>query len=455
MEKESHCMYGPSFLVFERSTCRFLEFFCGNKSSRSEAKKLYPYLPLSQADIDAKAARGEDVGGLEPHGPLPLTLKSRLVEKGTYSWHVPVVVKCGEAFTKLPSMDRIVKEINAFLTVKDNGVERAAAAADRPRSSPPLQPTAAGPPRPLPAPSVTCIMGGYLSRRTCRKAPAGLSHHLSCGGNPAAGRCLCVVAMNPECLLITTPAVNFRTFTGACLQVLGYSPLRAADASPRELSEAEKFLSCLAAFGTRRPRPASPPNLLSHVSFSVFLVADDRDLLDILERCSGMPFVTADTTVRGVTAAVVSGTLAQWRDAVAAGSVRNVEPSVRAGFNKVYGLFCGAGLNVWGDYRTREAPDQTLFSWNTSHNDDIPTTSETTSLSIAATTARSCRRCRRHRIDFICTDPPYGLELHGPRVGPRCSRRPVLGELPAGLQAGCDDVGLRRHPHVSPAGLRD
>ena len=66
LEKESHCMYGPSFLVYERSTGRFLEFFCGNKSSRSEAKKVYPYLPLSQADIDAKAAKGEDVGDLAP-----------------------------------------------------------------------------------------------------------------------------------------------------------------------------------------------------------------------------------------------------------------------------------------------------------------------------------------------------------------------------------------------------
>ena len=72
LEKESHCMYGPSFLVFERSTGRFLEFFCGNKSSRSEAKKIYPFLPLTQADIDAKAAAGNDVSDLQPHGPLPL-----------------------------------------------------------------------------------------------------------------------------------------------------------------------------------------------------------------------------------------------------------------------------------------------------------------------------------------------------------------------------------------------
>ena len=117
LEKESHCMYGPSFLVYERSTGRFLEFFCGNKSSRAEAKKIYPFLPLTQADIDAKAEKGEDVSGLVPHGPLPATLKSRLVEKGTYSWHIPVVAECSTPFTNLPSMDRIVKEIASFVTI--------------------------------------------------------------------------------------------------------------------------------------------------------------------------------------------------------------------------------------------------------------------------------------------------------------------------------------------------
>jgi hypothetical protein len=116
LEKESHCMFGPSYLIYERSTGRFLEFFCGNKSSRIEAKNLYLYFSLTQTDIDAKAARGEDVSGLVPHGPLPATLRSRLVEKGTYSWHIPVVVKCEKAFTP-PPMDRIVKEIASFLRI--------------------------------------------------------------------------------------------------------------------------------------------------------------------------------------------------------------------------------------------------------------------------------------------------------------------------------------------------
>src|SRR5208337_1969725 len=118
LEKESHCMYGPSFLVIEESTGRFLEFFCGSKSTRSEAKKIYPFLPLSAADIEHQKAAGNDVTGLKPHSPLPLTLKSRLVEKGTYSWHVPVVIKCTAAFTRIPTIEKIVAEINKFVNCK-------------------------------------------------------------------------------------------------------------------------------------------------------------------------------------------------------------------------------------------------------------------------------------------------------------------------------------------------
>ena len=112
-------MYGPSFLVFERSSGRLLEFFCGSKSTRGEAKKIYPYLPLTEADIAAR-----ELSGVEPHGPLPLTLKSRLVEKPTFSWHVPVAVKCSTPFTNLPSQAVIVREIEKFITVKDDGVEK-------------------------------------------------------------------------------------------------------------------------------------------------------------------------------------------------------------------------------------------------------------------------------------------------------------------------------------------
>jgi len=116
-EKDSGCMYGPSFLVFERSTGQFYEFFCGTKSARTEARRIFPFLPLTQAQIDANPALADQ----EPRGPRPLTLRSKLVEKGTYSWHVPVVAKCSTPFTELPSSGELTKQIIRFLDVKREG----------------------------------------------------------------------------------------------------------------------------------------------------------------------------------------------------------------------------------------------------------------------------------------------------------------------------------------------
>lgn len=123
-EKESNCMYGPSFLVFERTTGRFLEFFCGSKSTRREAGKIYPYMTLTAADIERKKANGQDVRNLEPHGPLPVTLKSRLCESGSYSWHSPEVYPCSVPFDNLPAINTIVDQINKFLTMTGDGVEK-------------------------------------------------------------------------------------------------------------------------------------------------------------------------------------------------------------------------------------------------------------------------------------------------------------------------------------------
>ena len=113
----SGCQHGVSFLVFEKTTGQFLEVYFGNKSSRPEAKKLYPFLPLMAADI---VRRELDV---EPHGPLPVTLKSRFAENNKGTWHTPVVVKSLTPIS-LPSTEVVVKEITKFLTVKSGGVEK-------------------------------------------------------------------------------------------------------------------------------------------------------------------------------------------------------------------------------------------------------------------------------------------------------------------------------------------
>jgi len=167
--------------------------------------------------------------------------------------------------------------------------------------------------------------------------------------------------MNPEVLLINRPAIDFQRFLGVSYEVLGYSLCAASDQSPRDLADAERFLSCLAALRDQKASVGLPPKLLTHVSFSALIVADERDMLDILECCAGMPFVTADTLARGVQVAVVSGTLGQWRDAVKSGSSLEVEASVRHCFNKIHHLFSAEGLDVWADFNMRDAPDHVTF----------------------------------------------------------------------------------------------
>ena len=61
--------------------------------------------------------------------------------------------------------------------------------------------------------------------------------------------------MNPDAVLVQVPSVDFRTLIGLTHKVMGRSPAAAADASRRELSDAEKFLTALRRCAMRRPAP--------------------------------------------------------------------------------------------------------------------------------------------------------------------------------------------------------
>ena len=108
-ENESECAVGPSFLLYERSTGRLLEFFCGSKSAQRAAKQLYAYLPLSAEDVERRGL--EEV---EPRGPQPATLKVKFIER-KFSWHAPTVHKCSTPFTSLPAAAEIRAEVEKFV----------------------------------------------------------------------------------------------------------------------------------------------------------------------------------------------------------------------------------------------------------------------------------------------------------------------------------------------------
>lgn len=116
-EKDSGCMFGPSFLVLERNTGELFELFLGNKSGRQEAGKMAPYLPVSEDQ--AKAF------GVEVKEPTPFTLRNKVVSRPRQSWHVPVVGKCSTPFNSLPDLERISAEVGRFVQAKQDGPEAA------------------------------------------------------------------------------------------------------------------------------------------------------------------------------------------------------------------------------------------------------------------------------------------------------------------------------------------
>ncbi len=166
--------------------------------------------------------------------------------------------------------------------------------------------------------------------------------------------------MTPECVLIQQPQVDFATFLSLSREALGYSPADACDGTPRELSDAERFLSCLAAMRDEKAGVGLAPALLNHVSFGVMIVADERDALGIFQ-AAGMSFVVVETVRRGILFAVMSGTLAQWRDAVTTGTALDQEVNVRACYCKLMVIFEQAGLGHIWDRFTRKPSSGALF----------------------------------------------------------------------------------------------
>lgn len=159
--------------------------------------------------------------------------------------------------------------------------------------------------------------------------------------------------------LIVQPAVAFDILLRACDDILDHKVTEAVDSSIKRLSDTERFLSILAAMPDENAPVSLSPHLLTQVSFSILTVASDVDMMDILESCAGMPFVHTETKSRGILAAVITGTMQQWRDSVVAGT-KHTQATIRAGFNQIHDLFVQVGLcSIWNDYEQKPQEDGT------------------------------------------------------------------------------------------------
>lgn len=119
--KDSGCMYGTVYLVYERNTKTFYELFFGTKSARKRNDEMSAHMTLTQEKIDKLEEDGQDVEGLEPRGPLPVTVKAEYIEGGGWSWFAPEPVTCSVPIEG-PSVADVVKECTRFHSEKDTDV---------------------------------------------------------------------------------------------------------------------------------------------------------------------------------------------------------------------------------------------------------------------------------------------------------------------------------------------
>jgi hypothetical protein len=150
-------------------------------------------------------------------------------------------------------------------------------------------------------------------------------------------------------VLISEPSIDFATLLGLTHEALGQNVAEAADVSHRKLCPSEKYLTCLATMADSQS--IITPRLLSHVSFGFLVVVDTHELIDILNVAVGMSFVSVPTLMAGCDIIIITGTLAQWRDAIASGTSKATQPTVRACYSKILWIFDQMGLStVWKDF---------------------------------------------------------------------------------------------------------
>ncbi len=109
---DSGCAYGPTYLVFERTTGCFYEFFCGNKSARYESPKINRYLPVTPEMVAAGPPVTDEK---EPRFAKPLTLRAVYIEKGRWSWHAPKAEDCLTPFDRGFDEAKLAEAVELFL----------------------------------------------------------------------------------------------------------------------------------------------------------------------------------------------------------------------------------------------------------------------------------------------------------------------------------------------------
>lgn len=154
-----------------------------------------------------------------------------------------------------------------------------------------------------------------------------------------------MVSMTADALLLLVPMMNTPAFLTLATEMLGYSPARAADSAG--LKNQSHLLACLAAFRDKKA-PANVKasrDVYNLLHYGCLFASDDIDMPAILEVLDGMSFALTDTKVRGVQAAIATGSLRMWKTAVIRGCRADQPEFIRRVYDKIYTQFCNLGLS--------------------------------------------------------------------------------------------------------------
>jgi len=160
--------------------------------------------------------------------------------------------------------------------------------------------------------------------------------------------------MIPSAILILQPQLHQGLYLTLCSEMLGRSPSRSADTAG--LSGLPHLLSTIAAFGG-----GAETDAYDLLSFGFLIAADERDIPEILEVASGMPFALTDTILRGTQSVIITGTLRHWILAVSKGCRQDQTTTVRTCYDKIYTNFCQQGLSLAFNVTKRDLPDHTFY----------------------------------------------------------------------------------------------
>lgn len=170
--------------------------------------------------------------------------------------------------------------------------------------------------------------------------------------------------MKPGVALILSSKLDNGKFLPLARQILGYSPAAAADSLTVELQPLAHHIACVAAFKDEKAactvKKAAALDLM-HVGF--LIVANERDMVEILE-VAGMSFVLTETLAGGITAIIISGSVAQWQRAVkyACDPVANLSSGARAAYNSIYRELCDCGLKaMFNGLHVHKQQDETFL----------------------------------------------------------------------------------------------